>query len=42
LKSSQVKLAKMDSNPGAFDDSVSYEVVAALRGEFGLGEYRNT
>jgi hypothetical protein len=27
---------------GAFDDSVDYDDVMSLRGEFGLGEYRNT
>ena len=41
LKTSQVK-PKMESNPGAFDDSVTYEDVASLRSEFGLGEFRNT
>lgn len=45
LKASQistVKLAKGDLNPGAYDDSVTYEDVASLRSEFGLGEFRNT
>lgn len=42
LKASQVKLAKGDQNPGAFDDSVTYDDVASLRSEFGLGEFRNT
>jgi hypothetical protein len=37
-----VKLPKGDSNPGAFDDSVTYDDVASLRSEFGLGEFRNT
>jgi hypothetical protein len=37
-----VKAVKGDYNPGAFDDSVTYEDVASLRNEFGLGEFRNT
>jgi hypothetical protein len=38
-----VKSVKGDRDlAGAFDDSVTYEDVASLRNEFGLGEYRNT
>jgi hypothetical protein len=37
-----VKAVKGDYNPGAFDDTVTYDDVASLRSEFGLGEYRNT
>jgi hypothetical protein len=35
--------AKEDSDigTGGFDDSVSYEDVRSLRGEFGIGEFRN-
>lgn len=37
------KTAKGDKDvTGAFDDSVTYEDVASLRNEFGLGEFRNT
>ena len=37
------KTAKSDKDvTGAFDDSVTYEDVASLRNEFGLGEFRNT
>lgn len=36
------KVAKGDSNPAAFDDSVEYDDVQSLRNEFGLGEFRNT
>ena len=38
------RIAKEDSDigTGGFDDSVSYEDVRSLRGEFGFGEFRNT
>jgi hypothetical protein len=43
LKTAAVaKVAKGDTNPAAFDDSVEYEDVQSLRNEFGLGEFRNT
>lgn len=44
-KAKTVKVVKADKgeyNPGAYDDSVTYEDVASLRSEFGLGEFRNT
>lgn len=31
-----------DIGTGGFDDSFGYDDVASLRGEFGLGEFRNT
>jgi hypothetical protein len=42
-KSSIAKTAKSDSDigTGGFDDSVTYEDVRSLRGEFGIGEFRN-
>lgn len=37
------KKAKATSDlTGAYDDSVEFEDVMSLRGEFGLGEFRNT
>lgn len=37
------KSSKADKDiSGGYDDSVSYDDVASLRGEFGLGEFRNT
>jgi hypothetical protein len=31
-----------DIGTGGFDNDVSFDDVASLRGEFGLGEFRNT
>lgn len=42
LKTATAKAAKGDVNPAAFDNSVEFEDVMNLRGEFGLGEFRNT
>lgn len=41
-KKVNVVKVKGDYNPGAFDDTVTFEDVASLRSEFGLGEFRNT
>lgn len=43
-KSTVAKSVKADSDigTGGFDDSVTYEDVRSLRGEFGIGEFRNT